>query len=122
MRVLKVYDFMCPDGHWFESKHVYPPPRSLVCSCGQIARRMASRFSTFECRDGVTGKAPMDDPKEIFAGTALEGTDGVNPAQFQSTKTQIDLAAAHKAPESVSPREYLRKRLGHAPARIVEKR
>lgn len=107
---MPLYDYACPDDHWFESRLDYPPPAEQPCpGCGAPARRMASRFSGVIL--GGQHQAAYDSA-DMWHGTGLEGTDGVNPMYYESEKIQVDLGASRPRKDPAGPKEKLHKALG----------
>lgn len=91
---MPLYEYLCTNDHWTETTHPYPPPGEVRCYCGAQAERMASTFGTYACRDGVTAPPEIDNVDDIYHGTGLEGSDGVNQFYYESTKTQVDMSTS----------------------------
>ena len=89
-RSMPLNDYKCPKGHtteyWHQlSREVTP---WIECpQCGQQAMKLLSapKFALSWARP------LLDNPKEIWADTPLEGTDGINELTYKSDKIQVDL-------------------------------
>jgi hypothetical protein len=46
----------------------------------------------------------MDDAREIWAGSGLDGTDGIDEFNYRSDKIQVDYAD-HRTPKTTKPRD-----------------
>ena len=84
---MPLYDFTCTDcGETTEELVALVdgrPPQSIECRCGEQKQRQPSA-PKFKLQWALP---PMDDPKEIWEGTPLAGTDGINETHYRSTKS-----------------------------------
>lgn len=83
---MPTYDFKCDTCGETREKFVRlvdgSAPRGIPCPCGGEALRQP-------CAPAFTlqwARPPMDNPREIFAGTRLADSDGINETQYESTK------------------------------------
>lgn len=87
---MPLYVYNCPQGHQIEelySSYDASPP-TLPCPLhDEIAERGVGK----PCFKLSWMPAMIDSAKEAWAGTPLEGTDGINPLHYKSEKIQVDL-------------------------------
>lgn len=95
---MPLYDFLCPAcssrrEEFFVTWRDAPPSRP--CPCGGEAVKLVGLPVVHE---SDPAKKPQLTAREMFRGTALEGTDGVNPylpkghvGHWEPTKATVDL-------------------------------
>ena len=89
---MPLYEYICKDGH--RNEDLFPSleaaPGEGVCPhCGSDTVRIASLPSF---RLSWVPRV-VDSVKEVWDGTPLEGTDGVNPLYYESKKMMFDQKA-----------------------------
>lgn len=82
---MPVYEYRCPDGHVTEQSFLMAEkPKTIECGwCGETAPWIPSRFQAWP---EVCNRAAIDRPADIFHGTPLADSDGVNQHAYQSKK------------------------------------
>ena len=83
-------DYKCRSGHITEYWHQFireVTPKIECPECGKEAYKLMS-CPNFQLS---WAKVPNDSGKDIWAGTPLEGTDGINELTYKSYKIQVDL-------------------------------
>ena len=89
---MPIREHLCPSGH--RSEEIYNPgpyPKVVPCPvCGEEASFVFSP-TRFRLRD-ADHPTVIDNAKDIWEGTPFSGSDGINPALYDSTSVQIDLA------------------------------
>lgn len=86
---MPAWDFICENGHktWELFVKAEEVTDRMICpECGLAAYRQLAFPNTKVMWD----LPPIDNADDVWGGTRLEGTDGINPYQYKSTKTQID--------------------------------
>jgi len=88
---MPIYIYRCPVGHEHEEIVSYKErvDRRLCNVCYEVAKLVPS-CPTFRFRD-ADHMPIMTDAKDIWEGTPLEGTDGINQAEHVSMTAQFDL-------------------------------
>jgi hypothetical protein len=87
---MPIYVYNCPEGHQIEEifSTYESSPQAIPCPWHDaVAERGVGR----PCFKLSWVPTMIDSAKEAWAGTPLEGTDGINPLHYKSEKIQVDL-------------------------------
>lgn len=86
---MPIYEYQCKNGHRYEEivlagDEAHNPPLCPQCLNGG-KRRVSSPYFKLSWIPTV-----VDSAKEIWSGTPLEGTDGINSVHYKSDKIFVD--------------------------------
>ena len=104
------YDFVCDRNHrtteLFNSWRDRPQEIKCPLCLGRARFRISAPKFVFQGQE-----AAMDDAEEIWAGTGLDGTDGIDEFHYKSDRVQVDLGEKRRPP-TVKPRDEFKSMLG----------
>ena len=89
---MPLYEYRCDDGHTTEelAPSFEESATSIQCT---FCRRVAKRVISLPNMKLAWVPTVVDTAKEIWEGTPLEGTDGVNTVHYRSDKIFVDQGA-----------------------------
>lgn len=90
---MPIYEYLCPKGHRSEVITLSIKDSSSKVECPQCSSTASKIPSRPQFRLSWVPQV-CDDVRDIWEGTPLEGTDGVNHLQYKSDKPFIDLSNA----------------------------
>lgn len=86
---MPIYEYECKLGHRFEQLVLAGDKVTLEIPCQYCKEYAVKRLS---CPNFKLSWVPVvvDNAKDIWDGTPLEGTDGINEVQYKSDKIFVD--------------------------------
>lgn len=104
------YDYVCHRGH--RSTELFNSHRDRPDSIKCPLCLAEAKFRISAPRFVIQGQeAPMDDAREIWAGSGLDGTDGIDEFNYKSDHVQVDYGN-HSRPPTVKPRDEFKDMVG----------